>query len=318
MNKYEYICRVDDLGVTVIENTFINHYLPNANGDYVKVYLYALKCAGYSKNVAMTDAQLASSLSLTEQDVINAWKYWQDEKVISVVNSHEGKIVRFENLASIFFGGKEIPAEEPGISVSPSVEGMFDDIESKIARPLVHSERDCILSWTEEYNLSPQAIVLIVEDSLKRGVRKINYWEAIARDFHNNGITTYDQAWDYFEKRDNRRNEYREILHYMGLYHNPTEPEKALMGKWLDDYKLDMDTIKKAADRTAGANNPSIKYLDTVIEGIVNGDETTKSDAKQKKNNRIVTGNEHGYDYDELEKLLIADFSEFDDENFED
>lgn len=32
-------------GVTLIENTFIDRYMPAANGEYVKVYLYLLRCA---------------------------------------------------------------------------------------------------------------------------------------------------------------------------------------------------------------------------------------------------------------------------------
>ncbi len=318
MNKYEYVCRVDDLGVTVIENTFINHYLPNANGDYVKVYLYALKCAGYSKNTAMTDSQIASGLRLTEQDVINAWKYWQEEKVISITNSPDGKTIRFENLASILFGGKMPEAEETE-SISPASENMLLEIESKISRMLGHNEKDKILSWVEEYNISPQSVVLLVEDCLKRDKRSIQYWEQIARTLYDNNITTYDMAWDFFESRDERWKQYKEIMGYMGLYHTPSEPEKNLMNKWLDEYKLDTDTIKKASDRTVGANKPSLKYLGSIIDGMVNGEEVRHTTATGKnKNDTKITGNEHGYDYEALEQLLVADFDEFNDENFED
>ena len=43
MNRFELVTSHDDLGVTPIENIFINHYMPMARGDYVKVYLYGLK-----------------------------------------------------------------------------------------------------------------------------------------------------------------------------------------------------------------------------------------------------------------------------------
>ncbi len=319
MNKFEYICRVDDLGVTVIENTFINHYLPNASGDYVKVYLYTLKYAGHGKNFTMSDSQIASSLCLTEQDVKNAWKYWEDESVITISENHDGRIIRFENLASILFGGKKVlPAEEE--RVSPANENMLLDIESKISRMLAHNEKEKILSWVEDYDISPQSVVLLVEDCLKRDKRSIQYWDAIARALYDEGITTYDQAWDFFAGRDERWKQHNDIMNYLGLHRPASEPEKKLMNKWLDEYKLDMQTIKKAADDTIGANKPSLKYLSAIIEGMVNG-EVPKNVTNTRKNNkstRKVTGNEHGYDYEELEKFLTADFSEFDDENFED
>jgi hypothetical protein len=73
MNHFEYEQNIDDLGVTVIENAFLNHYMPNARGDYVKVYLFGLKvCAG--QNQFPTNLQIAQALKLTESDVINAWK----------------------------------------------------------------------------------------------------------------------------------------------------------------------------------------------------------------------------------------------------
>ena len=44
MNRFEFINNNDDIGVTIVENIFINHFMPMARGDYVKVYLYGLKC----------------------------------------------------------------------------------------------------------------------------------------------------------------------------------------------------------------------------------------------------------------------------------
>ena len=37
MNHFIFESRNDDMGVTVVENLFINHFMPQARGDYVKV-----------------------------------------------------------------------------------------------------------------------------------------------------------------------------------------------------------------------------------------------------------------------------------------
>jgi len=316
MNRFEYICRVDDLGVTVIENTFINHYLPNASGDYVKVYLYTLKCAGNGRNFTLTDSEIASSLRLTEQDVKNAWKYWEDEHVITISETAGVRTIRFENLASILFGGKKVVSQEKSIE-NPATENMLLEIESKISRMLAHNEKDRILSWVDEYNISPQSVVLMIEDCLKREKRSLQYWDSIARTFFDEGITTYDQAWNFFESRDIRWQQYKDIMSYLGLYHTASEPEKKLMNKWLDEYKLDMESIKKACDETVGANKPSLKYLDAIIEGIVNGEVGKQSPARPKKNNIQKTGTEMDYNYDDLEKYLVMDFDKYDDETEE-
>ena len=45
-NRFEFNKEADDVGFTVVENAFINHFMPKARGDYVKVYLYGFsyKC----------------------------------------------------------------------------------------------------------------------------------------------------------------------------------------------------------------------------------------------------------------------------------
>ena len=67
MNRFEYLQEVDDLGVTIVQNAFLNHYMPKARGDYVKVYLYGLKCCGQGKAFP-TNAELAA-VSYTHLDV---------------------------------------------------------------------------------------------------------------------------------------------------------------------------------------------------------------------------------------------------------
>ena len=34
-----------DNGVTLIDNSFIDHYMADANGEFVKIYLYLVRCA---------------------------------------------------------------------------------------------------------------------------------------------------------------------------------------------------------------------------------------------------------------------------------
>ena len=35
-----------NLSATYVSNQFIDHYMTSANGEYVKVYLYLLRCMG--------------------------------------------------------------------------------------------------------------------------------------------------------------------------------------------------------------------------------------------------------------------------------
>jgi len=68
---------------TVVPNLFIDRYMPSANGSYVKVYLYLLRClSGSSKPFTLSTA--ADALDETEKDIIRALSYWEKNNVLSL------------------------------------------------------------------------------------------------------------------------------------------------------------------------------------------------------------------------------------------
>lgn len=68
---------------TAISNRFIDNFMPDANGAYVKVYIYMLRClSDSSSNVSL--GYIADKLGETEGDVIRALNYWDSKNVISL------------------------------------------------------------------------------------------------------------------------------------------------------------------------------------------------------------------------------------------
>ena len=62
---------------TVLENEFIDHYMAEANGEYVKVYLILLRHLNEPSGT-LTISKIADLLDITEKDVIRALNYWRD------------------------------------------------------------------------------------------------------------------------------------------------------------------------------------------------------------------------------------------------
>ncbi len=58
---------------TLVADEFIDRYMPGANGEYVKVYLYLLR--HQERNV--TEVELADVLNHTESDIRRAMAYWE-------------------------------------------------------------------------------------------------------------------------------------------------------------------------------------------------------------------------------------------------
>ena len=61
---------------TCVPNIFIDQYMTRANGEYVKIYLYLLRCfAQPSTDFSLSG--LADHFDCTERDILRALKYWE-------------------------------------------------------------------------------------------------------------------------------------------------------------------------------------------------------------------------------------------------
>ena len=69
------------LGFTPVNNVFIEKYMPQARGEFIKIYLLMLK-HNISGELGVSSSILASSLNLLESDIMNALNYWNDQGVI--------------------------------------------------------------------------------------------------------------------------------------------------------------------------------------------------------------------------------------------
>ena len=68
---------------TLISNNFIDRYMPDANGEFVKIYIYLVRCMlDNSKSVSVCG--LADIFSQTEADIMRALKYWAKVGAISL------------------------------------------------------------------------------------------------------------------------------------------------------------------------------------------------------------------------------------------
>lgn len=74
-----------------VPSKFIDKYMPEANGEFVKVYLYLL----YSLSSNSSDcsiSKIADKFDHTEKDVIRALKYWERQQLLSLDYSSDKSI----------------------------------------------------------------------------------------------------------------------------------------------------------------------------------------------------------------------------------
>lgn len=98
------------IGVTIISNIFIDYYMPQANGEFVKIYLYLLRCL----NGGQTDLDLtavADVFSCTESDILRTLRYWESRQLVALA----GK----DTVTSIDFLEPVLPSAVPASSIAP-------------------------------------------------------------------------------------------------------------------------------------------------------------------------------------------------------
>ena len=87
-NKYQ-------TNVTLLPNDFIDNYMIDANGEFVKVYLFLLRHLDDPCS-SLTLSAIADCLNNTEGDILRAFRYWEKEGLLRLERDAEGKITCIE------------------------------------------------------------------------------------------------------------------------------------------------------------------------------------------------------------------------------
>ena len=147
--------------ITTIYNSFIEDYMPAANGSYVKVYLYIAKCL-QAKESNFSISSLADQLENTEKDILRALMYCEKKGLMSLNRDKAtGEILGLEMLipfAERDFDTYENTAKESaaslGVDSDLSETGALDRRNSDLSETGVLDRRNSDFSETDAANTS--------------------------------------------------------------------------------------------------------------------------------------------------------------------
>lgn len=293
-----------DGGATTIENKFIDHYMPKANGEFVKLYLYLLRCAQAGRELSLS--AIADVFDHTEKDVRRALAYWEKLSLLSLRYDPSG------GLSEISFldhpsSGYESPsvrqsdAVEPknsGSGMAETAAGMADIgeqistassrhpisrsralalkeqeqirqlifvAEQYFSRPLTSTEQSNLLYFYDTLHFSADLIEYLIEYCVSKGSSSPHYMEKVAQEWYKEGITTVEQA----KSSTNLYNKnYFTIFNALGIKgRNPAPSEVEYMDRWLNQYDFTIEIILEACCRTIRqTHQPNFQYTDKILE----------------------------------------------------
>ena len=294
---------------TCVENIFINEYMTQAPGDYVKVYLFAIMYADF--DLHMTNETIAKHLGMEDEDVLKAWTYWEK---MGVIKKHYEKPsdrfryqVEFLNLKERVYGKKlksqksesKVPDRLKELMADDTIKDMFSEIERITGRLFEGKEPSEILSWIDNYNATPELIVYAYSYCVKKKSHSNHkYVAAVVKEWTAQGLKTVEQIEDYLEETDNRHYLYKRVLRALGFLRNATEEEKRIMDTWFDQMGFSVEKVLDACKKTTGISNPNINYINSVLKNWSNGvDKPTPAAQEESKAGYIARVMKY---YDEL------------------
>lgn len=280
------------MGITLLKNTFIDNYMINANGEYVKIYLYLLRCLSDPAMSALLSLNdFADIFDCTEKDILRALRYWENAGLLALEFSGD-------SLSSIQVNDLEDAAEKKThreVSATATTGTSSDGISRKVQHPndisparlsnlvnnteikqllfiaqkymgktLNATETNTILYFYDNLGFSADLIEYLLEYCASNDKKSFRYIEKTGIAWHEAGISTPGQAREYVSSFSNT---YFSVLKAFGISgRTPAQAEKEFIDKWTGQYGFSLDLILEACNRTINTiHQPSFKYADSIL-----------------------------------------------------
>ena len=329
--------------VTLLSNIFIDDYMPEANGEFVKVYIYLLRALSTTP-VSFSLEEMADHLLCTERDILRALKYWARQELLALDFTDDKSLRAIALLPprsrapASETAGSSVPKQPAPARTAPLTPDRVRELkqneeivqllyiaEQYLGKTLSPSEIQKLLFFYDGLGFSTDLIEYLLEYCVSRSHKSIRYMETVALAWAQEGISTVAEA-----KKTNARysKDYYSILKALGITNrSPVETEVTLMDTWLKTYGFSLAVIQEACTRTVlQTGRASFQYADKILEGwkkkqVKSLEDIQALDAEYKKRkqekkqaktpaapasgNKFNNFQQREYNFDEYEKRLL-------------
>ncbi|MDK2902938.1 MAG: hypothetical protein PWQ93_857 [Clostridiales bacterium] len=267
----------DAMGFTPVQNNFIDNYIKDVDGDYVKVYLCMLRQYLISGN--MPDISVIADLSgLSRDKVRQAQRYWCQVGFFTTPSRSSS----VQSDISLDDRPSYTPSEiNASIQSSNEIALLFKIAEEKLERLLSTNDIQVIYSLYDWLGLPVEVIIMLLEHCRCLGKRNIRYIEKVAVEWAQNGIDSIEKAEQHLRRFEKRNIEHKKVCEQLGIYGNPTKRQAEYMDKWLYEWNMPLDVVLLACDQTVNTREPSFAYIDAILERWRNEGVCTVDDAEK-------------------------------------
>ncbi|HEY9574446.1 MAG TPA: DnaD domain protein [Lachnospiraceae bacterium] len=275
---------------TIISNNFIDYYMPQANGEFVKIYLYLIRTLNHNHKDFLLETA-ADTLACTESDIIRALLYWEKVGVLSLQRENNTilsidfpllKSTVKEDLREIASSPKEnlmkgeakekkepvsttlTSSEIASLLEKEEIKQLLFIAEQYLGKTLSPSEAERILFFYEKLHFSFDLLEYLIEYCVSKGKKSIRYIESVAFAWHKDHISSVEMAKNSSSLYNST---YYSVFKALGIRNrDPIESEKKLIDTWIHTYAFTMDIIEEACRRTISQiGQPRLEYVDSIL-----------------------------------------------------
>lgn len=243
-------------GYTVVDNAFIAEYMPQSPMGCTEVYLFGLYLGSLPNKQHNSMEVMCQALSLKEEDIINAFAYWEEMGLVHVVQKDPIEVVYLSQKTSYSFL-KKIKAGKYS-----SFNKQIQDVISE--RMITVQEYNEYYTFLEKSFFQPEALVAVAKycTELKGNNIGYSYILTVARNLANNGFTSLTAVEEKLSNHPKFNENLALVFKTLGLRRKIEFEDRQAFEKWTADFGFSPDTIIFVAKRF---KKGEIKKLDSAL-----------------------------------------------------
>lgn len=249
-----------------IPDVFFTEYLPQLNGDYIKVYLYILFLSKYNKEVNLND--LSKKLGLNIKIIKDGMSALEELGLITKKTNgyliNDLQELELHNLYTpkLTSSPEDIKNNKQNQYRAKVIENINNTYFQGMMSPSWYNDIDL---WFNKFGFDEQVMFTLFNFCAERSALNRNYVKTIAESWSKNGIRDYNDLEIYYQKQEKVNLIKKSISKKLGFTRPLTIYESAYVEKWILDYNYTLEIIEIALKRTTSKSNPNFDYLDKLL-----------------------------------------------------
>ena len=252
---------------TTVSDIFIDQYMPKANGEFVKVYLYLLRATGSGAGIA-TISEIADHFSNTEADIIRALNYWASEGILQLQSGADGQIMGI-NLCSLSVSG---------------MQAAQSNIQSAVADNAAQNNlQNGVVNNATQNNLQNGVVNNAAQNSSTTNIRMQDSVVEKLKSQTTDKAASSQKEYTLDEIKEFRKNpDISELFFIIETYlkHTLSSTDTNMVLYWLDELHFSTDLVEYLVEYCITKGHSSLRYMNKVALGWADAGIKTVDQAK--------------------------------------